>query len=978
MKNILLSIYSSLRNQRRLDWLILCAVALTLTLIWFREGILIGRGEMGLVFEHPERTLSQLPFSWWDVATGFQNSQSQGMLFLGFISALGAIGFPSVYGQAITFFILLAGSELSMYGLTRFLIKGNAQRTASLAAGFVYMLNLSAVYSWHRLGSIIFVAPLLPLIMLLYLRGLKDESNVWKDAIYVNLAIIFPLIAFANVYYLSPYILIFLTVFCLFIAENIKEKSRCIHGIKFSVAVIFLMIMLNLWWTLPSFSSAQTSLGRAEQLGPLDTLQLVSSSYHKLVYMITLFPSDFFYRFFPVAANPVYAMMTYVLPILAFGALSIKGKDKYVLYFALLALLDLFLITGSEPPGGLMFVSAFKLLMPFSAGFRDPYSKFSFVLALSYTLLFSITLSCINQKAERKKAKLVLFLRESDLSDKAVTILNPKQLRVVISLVMVAIVVLPSAYVMFSGSIFDSSRAENPILRETGYYVEVPNSYIEANKWLAEQTPQFRIIAFPLSLSDGVAYRWRHGYVGLEPWNLWSKPRIAVLTWEPRIDKLVQELTPFLSQSNQFWKAMAILNAKYALVQKDVYYPSSFAQRSPDDYLAYLEKAEVLDYTHSKEVGLDKWTKSGVFEQTNVIDNSTLVDNQASIKITASTDLKESWCGGIRYEWENPENLSNYKFVSFWIKFESLKHIHRVYVSFSDANENYEIWEITNQVSASWTKILVDLSSLPVYRSTGDLDLSSVKGISTAFEKTFGPMDAATWWVSGVKLLPTKILEQVHVSKSEAFGNLTFFKVEDNFFLPIIFATNQFNFTDDIKTMFNSFATSPIDPRNTTMFLLSQINEKDVQFINNLKLSGQQPPKITFQKIDPTKYEVHIENATGPFFLVFSNTYDRDWVAYFGAPDWIQTFSTKHVPNEYHFIANGYANAWYINPNEIDGDGDGDFTITLYFRPQNLFYIGAIISLATFAPCITYLLTDRARKFLRSRHKTKSTLTSAM
>jgi hypothetical protein len=94
----------------------------------------------------------------------------------------------------------------------------------------------------------------------------------------------------------------------------------------------------------------------------------------------------------------------------------------------------------------------------------------------------------------------------------------------------------------------------------------------------------------------------------------------------------------------------------------------------------------------------------------------------------------------------------------------------------------------------------------------------------------------------------------------------------------------------------------------------------------------------TFERINPTKYTV-CANAFEPFFLVFSDTYHKDWVAYVDG---------QQVPSEYHFVANGFANAWYINRT-------GTYTITLEFWPQKLFYIGSAIAVSTFLVCLTYL-----------------------
>ncbi len=158
-------------------------------------------------------------------------------------------------------------------------------------------------------------------------------------------------------------------------------------------------------------------------------------------------------------------------------------------------------------------------------------------------------------------------------------------------------------------------------------------------------------------------------------------------------------------------------------------------------------------------------------------------------------------------------------------------------------------------------------------------------------------------------------------------------------------------------------------------------------------------PQITFKKINPTKYNVLIENATEPFFLVFSESFHPQWKAYIeddrtkdndfndiiAQYDNVKvkearhemTFSPKDVfylletpmDEKNHFTANGYANSWYIDPKEIDKDGDGNFTVTLYFKPQSYFYLGLAISITTLILCILYLLLDLRRNRKKTTKK---------
>jgi len=142
-------------------------------------------------------------------------------------------------------------------------------------------------------------------------------------------------------------------------------------------------------------------------------------------------------------------------------------------------------------------------------------------------------------------------------------------------------------------------------------------------------------------------------------------------------------------------------------------------------------------------------------------------------------------------------------------------------------------------------------------------------------------------------------------------------------------------------------------------------------------------PFIYFKKINPTKYKIKIENATEPFYLTFSESYDPQWVIYinkdklqcnptinyenmnvvecqkeskfFEIEDLIRIFD-KSFPEEKHFIVNGYANAWYIDPQNLDMNKD--ITVTIYYKPQTYFYIGLIITGLTLSWVMVYLLRN--------------------
>lgn len=150
--------------------------------------------------------------------------------------------------------------------------------------------------------------------------------------------------------------------------------------------------------------------------------------------------------------------------------------------------------------------------------------------------------------------------------------------------------------------------------------------------------------------------------------------------------------------------------------------------------------------------------------------------------------------------------------------------------------------------------------------------------------------------------------------------------------------------------------------------------------LNQAKLA--EPPAITFQKVNPTKYEVRVENATQPFFLVFNENYSPQWKASVESrklgldeviasyqdtnvneanheasftPEDISYVFTKPLNENNHFTVNGYANAWYIDPAQMS-NGNEEFTITLYYLPQSYFYLGLFATGFTVIVCVGYLV----------------------
>jgi len=114
-----------------------------------------------------------------------------------------------------------------------------------------------------------------------------------------------------------------------------------------------------------------------------------------------------------------------------------------------------------------------------------------------------------------------------------------------------------------------------------------------------------------------------------------------------------------------------------------------------------------------------------------------------------------------------------------------------------------------------------------------------------------------------------------------------------------------------------------------------------------------QLPKIESIKVNPTKYKVKVEGAKEPYQLVFSESFHKGWKAYITNKDTFGTLIKRPIPENKHFLINGYANSWYISPD--DSHGNENYEIIVEFLPQRFFYVGLWIFFATLLTCLGYL-----------------------
>jgi len=127
------------------------------------------------------------------------------------------------------------------------------------------------------------------------------------------------------------------------------------------------------------------------------------------------------------------------------------------------------------------------------------------------------------------------------------------------------------------------------------------------------------------------------------------------------------------------------------------------------------------------------------------------------------------------------------------------------------------------------------------------------------------------------------------------------------------------------------------------------------QCINDTILMNENSSKIQFEKINPTKYKVRVFNAKDSYVLSFLEAFNKGWKVYIPGGRQkgnfvnnfygkiFETIGMKSLSENAHFTANGYSNAWYISPKDINNKSDYELIVEM--TGQRIFYISLVISI---------------------------------
>ena len=344
-----------------------------------------------------------------------------------------------------------------------------------------------------------------------------------------------------------------------YIFQKERKRSEIRTAFKLSGILLFLWVGSNLWWILPIVLNIKAEIAGATAIGgTLETFAGSSSktSFLNLFRLLGHWPftssgwgGEPFFSWAWIYFTPIFLILGFIPPILAFLPFLAKRKNKPIFFFGPLFLVGLFLMKGMHPPlGGInkwMFLN-----IPFFEIFRVPYDKFGTIAALSHAVLvgmgFGVVYLYLRKYTRRYIAQISIAI---------------------LSILLFGVYMWPfwTGDIIYPGGKITSSAR-----------ISVPNYYYRAGEWIQKQPSEFKILSLPRQ--EGAAYNWKHGgYMGSDDptRHILQRPLLVqtIHTGVKFLDQFRFNLFNTFDKSNErIVSILGLTNIKYILVHKDINY----------------------------------------------------------------------------------------------------------------------------------------------------------------------------------------------------------------------------------------------------------------------------------------------------------------------------------------------------------------------------------------------------------------------
>jgi len=896
-------------KEKHLFIISLLLIPLILTIIWFRNGLIHGGGEEGILYYNSQKTFLLSTSTWAEFETGlFVSSwlQRAPVMYLSNISQ--QAGPPPILFQSTLFYILMVTGILSVYYLTLNLLYQYKEKfQVSLISALFYLFNpFSFSQVWGRgLSAQYYGFALLPLSLLLFHLGIKRKQYIFG----LLLALISTIMATA--YEWLTFIVVYWLILLIYSAFHIITSKEKFRGIFFNVTFVFFTFVVwclfNSWWFIPLFSSSGSQYsanisGLEENLG---TLLGVSRSF-TLDVIVRLLQNGYFFD--STAYSQVYSTLPFQLisfiPLffVLFGLVKIFRNpelEKFKFFVVLLAL-GLIISLGANPPFGWLFIWFFKHFTVLQA-FRNPFEKFGLVYVLGYCPVFAYGLVSFLEKKRFKNLTLILIL---------------------------FLTCVIYAWPMWTGRVIAGYD------KKIG--LDVPTYYKDLRNWLNDNDNGYRLLMTPIWSGDSAFYQWNNAarYQGSDPMlfmldqNVISNGAHGVYYFD-----FISSIRKYMERED-IVPALSLMRVKFLVDRTDA-------------IMATNGEKNQINFLTSK-----------IYPPLGV-DNSSRVICQNQVADSKTNDLAWLTC---HIDSENMD-LSKVRYLYMRVKIDSPAILQ---VSLRDTSDKRIGWDgrvdqdyRTN--TNSWQYIILPLRSptqndnnidlgksniLEVWAQPNDNQKKSVKEIS----------------VSEVRLDSGTEKEINEFKKIEQFGKLVVYE-PTNFNSPPEFGNlSSLDYVSNLVQLFKEAEEKRNLIDNKGFILISQNPQKNLE-----ELPKESPLQlIDKNKISNTRYWLKIRKEDNQGLIILSKTYDFNWkiIPNIGLGklkgnllDDINLLKATTLDEKNHYVVNGYANLW-----KVDGK-NSDYAIV--FMPQIIADISLKISKFVTVLAIGILVALAVRKIVK-------------
>ncbi len=436
-----------------------------ITIAWFKGDQIILIWDTTLPLS--SHSLGVFLYAWHsDVSTGIADPALQMIPYQAIFAFADFAGLSTGLTERLVFVCMMSLSGITMFN---FSILRLQSRPAALVSAFLYMFNMYAVlYIWREFLLSVFTYALLPLLLSLF------HDVLFRRPIRVSSLAGFLIVSLFVTIQGPP--LVAILVLGLYATGSLFLPGSRLQISRRLALLCGLWTAANLWWLMPFVATAGSVVARYASAGSLNDLEFNSQwssifnvmrlEGSSVLYGQTGAPSSYSWApLYQSSPNVIFAV-SLLFPILASAGLLRKKITKSHWYVAVLWIVTVVIVAGTQPPFGDIYRILFNST-PFLLIARDPYLQVGGALIFAYALLIGYFFKSIRNLTRRH-------------------IFGRLGIPILSAVILISLVVV-HPWPMWTGAVIPITGTQN-----------IPAYYQDAANWLDSQPGDFRVLSLPM------------------------------------------------------------------------------------------------------------------------------------------------------------------------------------------------------------------------------------------------------------------------------------------------------------------------------------------------------------------------------------------------------------------------------------------------------------------------------------------------